>query len=107
KLGTFVGSGFGATFALGRTEVDSLEAPIEMVYWGMGAEWADSLGADIISSSLGYEAFDAGYPSYTWADMNGHTTTITRPAEIAAAKGLLVVNAVGNYGASGKVVAPA
>src|SRR5439155_10430125 len=38
KLGTFVGSGFGATFALGRTEVDSLEAPIEMVYWGMGAE---------------------------------------------------------------------
>jgi len=98
KPGTYVGSAFGATFALGRTENDAREYRDEMLYWGMGAEWADSLGADIISSSLGYNTFDAPDPSYVYADMNGHTTDITRYAEIAASKGILVVNAVGNEG---------
>jgi subtilisin family serine protease len=98
--GTFVGSGYGAQFALGRTENDFSEHQVEMVYWGMGAEWADSMGADIISSSLGYNTFDAPDPSYTYADMNGHTTIITRATEIAASKGILVVSAAGNEGAS-------
>jgi serine protease AprX len=97
KPGTYVGAAFGATFALGRTENDAREFRDEMLYWGMGAEWADSLGADIISSSLGYNTFDTD-PDYTYADMNGHTTDITRYAEIAASKGILVVNAVGNEG---------
>ena len=70
----------------------------EMIYWGMGAEWADSLGADIISSSLGYSTFDSTAYSYGYADMNGHTTVVTRAAQIAARKGILVVNAVGNEG---------
>jgi len=72
---------------------------VEMVYWGMGAEWADSLGADVISTSLGYSTFDPPDTSYTYADMDGHTTIITRAAEIAASKGMLVVAAVGNDGA--------
>jgi subtilisin family serine protease len=71
-----------------------------MLYWGMGAEWADSLGAEIISSSLGYFTFDDSQYNYTYADMDGHTTDVTRAAEIAASKGLLVVNAVGNEGGS-------
>ena len=96
KPGKLVGSGFGATFALARTEVHLTETPVEMTNWGLGAEWADSLGADIISSSLGYFTFNPPFPSYTYADMNGHTTDVTRAAEIAAAKGVLVVNAVGN-----------
>ncbi|HEY6866539.1 MAG TPA: S8 family serine peptidase [Candidatus Eisenbacteria bacterium] len=99
-FGTFVGSGYGAQYALGRTENDFSEHMVEMVYWGQGAEWADSMGADIISSSLGYTTFDLPDTSYTYADMNGHTTIITRAAEIAASKGILVVNAAGNEGAS-------
>jgi len=98
KFGTYVGAAFDAEFALGRTEVRNFELPEEMVYWGMGAEWADSLGADIISCSLGYTTFDNGVGSYTYQDMDGHTTIITRAAEIAASKGILVVTAAGNEG---------
>jgi len=98
KIGTYVGSGYGAQFALARTEVDATETPVEMLYWGMGAEWADSLGADVITSSLGYFTFDNSAFDYTYTDMDGHTTDVTRAAEIAASKGILVCNAVGNEG---------
>ncbi len=98
KFGTYVGSAYGADFALGRTEVRSFERQVEMVYWGMGVEWADSLGVDVINCSLGYTTFDPPDTSYTYADMDGHTTIITRAAEIAASKGILVVAAVGNDG---------
>ena len=109
KPGSYVGAAYGAEFALGRTENDFSEHLVEMVYWGMGAEWADSLGADIISSSLGYSTFDAPDPDYTYADMNGHTTTVSRAAEIAASKGILLVNSAGNEGQTSwqKIVAPA
>lgn len=100
KSGTYVGAAFAADYALARTEVDATETTQEMLYWGMGAEWADSLGADLISSSLAYTTFDGGVGSYAYSDMNGHTTIVSRAAEIAAAKGILVVNAVGNYGGS-------
>jgi len=100
KPGAYVGAAYGATFALGRTENDASESRVEMLFWGMGAEWADSLGADIISSSLGYFTFDTD-ADYSYADMDGHTTDITRYAEIAASKGILVVNAVGNQGNPG------
>jgi serine protease AprX len=109
KPGTYLGSAYGATFALGRTENDYSEHVVEMVYWGMGAEWADSLGAEIISSSLGYNTFDPPDPSYTIADLDGHTSVITRAAEIAAAKGILVVNSAGNEGSTAwqRVIFPA
>jgi hypothetical protein len=73
KSGTYVGAAFAADYALARTEVDATETTQEMLYWGMGAEWADSLGADLISSSLAYSPFDNGVGSYTYSDMNGHT----------------------------------
>jgi len=98
KPGVYVGSGFGAEFALARTEADAFESRVEEVYWEQGAEWADSLGADLITSSLGYFTFDPGQGDYAYADMDGHTTIISRAAEIAASKGILVVNAVGNEG---------
>jgi len=109
KPGQYVGAAYGAEYALGRTEDDFSETPVEMLYWGMGAEWADSLGADVISSSVGYFQFDGGSGSYTYADMDGHTTDITRAAEIAASKGILVVNSVGNQGADAwrHLIAPA
>jgi subtilisin family serine protease len=101
KFGTYVGAAYDAEYALGRTEVRSFERQVEMVYWGQGAEWADSLGADVISTSLGYTTFDPPDPSYTYASMDGHTTIVTRAAEIAASKGILVVASVGNDGANG------
>jgi subtilisin family serine protease len=108
KPGTYLGAAYGASFALARTEVDASEHLIEMTYWQQGAEWADSLGADLISSSLGYRDFDPPDPTYTYAQMDGHTTIVTQAAEIAASKGILVVNAVGNEGATpyGKLLAP-
>jgi hypothetical protein len=97
-FGTYVGAAFDAEYALGRTEVDIYEHTEEMIYWGMGAEWADSLGADIISTSLGYSTFDSTQYDYSYASMDGHTTVISRAAQIAAQKGILVVAAAGNEG---------
>ncbi len=110
KPGIYVGSAFGAQFLLARTEDSFSEKPVEMVNWGMAAEWADSAGADLISSSLGYTTFpDSTGTDYTVADMNGHTTIVSRYAEIAASKGILVVNSAGNEGNRPwlKIVAPA
>jgi hypothetical protein len=98
--GTYVGAAYGAQFALARTELETSETVQEMIFWGLGAEWADSLGADILSSSVGYSTFDHGIGSYAYSDMDGHTTRVSRAAEIAAAKGILVVAAVGNEGSN-------
>jgi subtilisin family serine protease len=99
KVGVYIGPGYGANLILGRTEDSGSEKPVEMVYWGMGAEWADSLGADIISSSLGYNLFDKNAGGdITYPMLDGHTTVVTRAAEIAAAKGILIVNSAGNDG---------
>ena len=109
KSGRYVGTAPGATYALARTEVDATETTVEMTYWAMAAEWADSLGADIISTSLGYSTFDYGIGNLTRADLDGHTSTITQAAEVAASKGILVVVAAGNEGNSTwqKILAPA
>ena len=99
KFGRYVGPAYNSLLYLGRTEYDPTEKPIEMLYWGMGAEWADSLGADIISSSLGYNLFpDSAGHDLTYPMLNGHTAIVTRAAEIAAAKGILVVVSAGNDG---------
>ncbi|HEY6195940.1 MAG TPA: S8 family serine peptidase [Candidatus Eisenbacteria bacterium] len=110
--GIYIGPGYGSNLSLGRTEYDPTEKPIEMVFWGMGAEWADSLGCDIISSSLGYNLFpDSAGTDITYPMLDGHSTIVTRAAEIAAAKGMLVVISAGNggfdTGVAGKISAPA
>lgn len=110
--GVYLGPAHGATYALGRTENSASEKPIEMVYWSMGAEWADSIGCDIISSSLGYNRFpDSVGTDITYPMLNGHSTIVTRAAEIAASRGILVVNSAGNDGANPlvgyKIAAPA
>lgn len=102
--GVYLGPGFGAAYALGRTENSSSEKPIEMVYWGMGAEWADSIGCDIISSSLGYNLFpDSAGTDITYPMLDGHTSIVTRAAEVAASRGILVINSAGNDGSNAKV----
>ncbi|NVO29623.1 S8 family serine peptidase [Hymenobacter lapidiphilus] len=98
--GRFVGTAPKASFLLFITEddVNRSEHPIEEVNWLVAAEYADSAGVDIISSSLGYNTFDAPSPSYSYADMNGRTALSTRAAAVAARVGMLVVNSAGNEG---------
>ncbi|MFN8209976.1 MAG: S8 family serine peptidase [Bacteroidales bacterium] len=94
--GEISGSAPGADYCLFRTEDASSEYPVEEDFWAAGAELADSIGADIISSSLGYFNFDDSSMNYSYSAMNGHTTFVTRAAEAAASKGILVVNSAGN-----------
>ncbi|MDX2284414.1 MAG: S8 family serine peptidase [Bacteroidia bacterium] len=104
--GRLTGAAPGASFILLRTENDSSETRQEEDNWVAAAEFADSLGADIFSTSLGYLSFDNGDPGYSRSDLDGQTALITRAADLAAAKGILVVNSAGNEGTRG-LVAPA
>lgn len=98
--GNLIGVSFKSHFLVARTEVDSFERNVEMDNWIAASQWADSLGADVISSSLGYLDFDAGETSYTWQDMNGNTVPVTIGADIAAHNGITVFNSAGNSGSS-------
>ena len=89
---------FGASVALFRTEDISSETPLEEANWLFAAEMADSLGADIISSSLGYSTFDNSVDNYTPSMMDGKTALSTRAADLAAATGMVVVISAGNSG---------
>jgi len=97
--GQFVGKAPQASFHLYRTEDVNSEFPIEEFNWVAGAERADSVGADLISSSLGYYDFDNPVFNYTYAQMDGKTTIAVKGADLAAKKGLLVFNSAGNEGA--------
>jgi len=96
--GQLIGPAFKAHFLLTRTENDSSETPIEEDNWVAALQWADSIGVDVTSTSLGYLGFDAPYTSLTAADMNGHTAIISQAAAHGAALGIVVVNAAGNNG---------
>lgn len=96
--GDFLGTAPDADFWLLRTEDDNSEFIIEEYNWIAGAAFADSVGADIISSSLGYYEFDDTITSHKWADLDGNTTPVTKGADLAASKGMLVVNSAGNEG---------
>lgn len=106
--GKMLGGAPDANYILVMTEEVATEYWVEEYNWVRGAEYADSLGVDIISSSVGYWDFDDPTMNYSVADLDGETTVITRGATIAAEKGILVVNSVGNYGSGvSSLVAPA
>lgn len=92
------GTAPGADFALIRTENGASEYLVEEYNWISGAEFADSIGADIINSSLGYSLFDDSNQNHSYADMDGKTTPISIAARITASKGILVVTSAGNEG---------
>ncbi|NOY36806.1 MAG: S8 family serine peptidase [Chlorobi bacterium] len=94
--GQLIGSAPGADYWLLRSEDALTEYIIEEDYWTMAAEFADSAGADIISSSLGYFLFDDSTQNHTYQDMNGRTTRVARAAAMAAARGIIVVASAGN-----------
>lgn len=96
--GQLIGPAFGADFILTKTENTDSETPIEEDNWIAAMEWADSIGVDVTSTSLGYLDFDPPYPSYTCNDMDGNTTKITNGADYAVSIGIFVVNSAGNGG---------
>lgn len=93
-----VGTAPEARYWLLRCEDQQTEQPVEEDYWTMAAEFADSIGVDIISSSLGYNEYDnlSGY--YHQHDLDGHTALISRSASMLAGKGIILVNSAGNSG---------
>jgi subtilisin family serine protease len=109
QAGTLVAGAHQAQVIFAITEDVATEYPIEELNWVRAAEYADSLGVDIINSSLGYLDFDEPSLTYTTAQLDGKTTYVTRGATLAAKRGILVVNSVGNYGSAGSssLVAPA
>jgi serine protease AprX len=94
----FVGTAPDAEFYLFISEDVDNETPLEESLWVEAAEKADSLGVDVINTSLGYTTFDNPNYNHTYEDMNGETTFISRGAEIAFSRGMIVVNAAGNEG---------
>ena len=105
-LNNYVGTAPDASYYLFRTEDDTSETPVEESYWVEAAERADSLGVDIINTSLGYSTFDNSNYNYSSSDLDGNTAFITKGANIAYEKGLVLISSAGNSGAFG-VNAPA
>jgi serine protease AprX len=106
---SLVGTAPDASYYLFITEDTSAENPIEESLWVEAAEVADSLGVDIINTSLGYFFFDNPGYNHTYSDMNGHTAFISRGAAVAASRGMVVVVSAGNSGAGSDpfIAAPA
>ncbi|NJN77301.1 MAG: S8 family serine peptidase [Saprospiraceae bacterium] len=96
--GLLVGTSPDATVVCIRTEDINSELRIEEDNWIAGAEYADSLGVDVINSSLSYTFFNNPEMSYAYQDMDGNTARISIGADIAVKKGILVVNCAGNDG---------
>lgn len=108
KPGQIVGSAPHAKFYLLRTEDAATEYPVEEQNWVAAAEFADSAGADMITSSLGYIDFDDPTFNHSYAQRNGNTAMITIGADMAVKKGMIVTNSAGNSGGvsgEGKYVA--
>ncbi|MCF6170377.1 MAG: S8 family serine peptidase [Bacteroidales bacterium] len=98
KPGEMIGTAPKASFWLLRSEDVSYENYIEEFNWVSAAEFADSVGADVINSSLGYIDFDMPQWSHPYSDMDGNTAIATIGADLAASKGILVHNSAGNSG---------
>jgi len=94
--GQIIGTAPKAQYWLLITEDVNSEYVIEEYNWAAGAEFADSVGADVINTSLGYTTFDDSTENHTYMDMNGHTAPASRAANFASNKGIAVVCAAGN-----------
>lgn len=96
--GQYLGAAPHASFLLVRTEYVANEYLSEADFWCSGLEYADSVGVDIINSSLGYTTFDDSRMNFSYADMTGRVCRASRSAAMAARKGIIVCNSAGNDG---------
>jgi len=94
----YIGTAPDAAYLLARSENVQTESSAEEDYWAEAVEWADSIGADVISSSLGYHAFDDKRNDYSYSQQDGMTAFISRTASRLADKGIVLVNSAGNDG---------
>ena len=95
---SLIGTGYGATYHLFRTEDVSYENIIEEDNWVAAVEFADSLGVDLINTSLGYSLMDDSLASHSYEDLDGNSTRITIASDLAAQRGILLVTSAGNSG---------
>lgn len=98
--GKLIGSAPDASYWLIRTEYAPSEYMVEVDNWVAGIEFADSVGVDVVNSSLGYTTFDYSGMNFSYQSLNGRTSRASIAATIAARKGMVVVNAAGNDGAN-------
>ena len=94
----FVGTAPAASYWLLRSEDADTEQPVEEDYWAAAIEFADSVGVDVVNTSLGYYSFDEGFAPYRYRDLDGHTSLMSHSASLAADKGIVVVCSAGNSG---------
>lgn len=95
---SLIGTAPKANYYLFVTEDNTSESKLEEVNWLKAIEYADSVGVDVTNTSLGYTVFDEEETSYSYADMDGNTAIITKAADMAAKKGMLIINSAGNSG---------
>ena len=107
--GQFFGTAPKASFHLLRSEDADAEYILEEDYWVSAAEYADSAGADIINTSLGYTTFDDSTTNHSYSELDGNTTIIARASNIAVTKGMFLCTSAGNLGDSnwGHISTPA
>ena len=98
KDSSLIGSAYGADFILAKTEDIRSEKHIEEDNYAAALEWMESYGVDITSSSLGYSTFDPPEFSYSYSDMDGKTTIVTKAVETAFRKGVITISSAGNEG---------
>lgn len=96
--GYYIGTAPDATYFLIKTEDTGGEFPIEEVNWIAGAEWADSVGVDLINASLGYTVFNDPKLGHSYKELDGRTAIGSIGAAIAATKGMIICNSAGNEG---------
>ena len=93
-----------ATYLLAKTEDIRSETPLEEDNYVAALEWADSIGVDVVSSSLAYLIFDPPFPSYGPSDLTGDIAVTTAAVDLAAQRGILVVTAAGNSGPAARTI---
>lgn len=98
KPGELIGTAPKASFFLAQTEDSRTENLVEEDNWVAGVEWADSLGCDVLNSSLGYTKFDDTLVKRSFEDLNGKVSRASQAATIAVSKGMIICNSAGNEG---------
>ncbi|MEE9449104.1 MAG: S8 family serine peptidase [Ignavibacteriaceae bacterium] len=100
KDSSLIGAAFGSDFILAKTEDIRSETHVEEDNYAAALEWMEGYGVDVTSSSLGYSIFDPSTFSYTYSDMDGKTTIVTRAAELSYGRGIVTITSAGNEGNS-------
>lgn len=93
-----VGTAPEASYWLLRSEDNDTEQPVEEDYWAAAVEFADSVGVDVLNTSLGYHEFDNKVDNYRYRDLNGHVSLMSNTASMIANKGMVLVCSAGNSG---------